>query len=58
MFDADEGAEEHCQRGNLSRLHQVAFDWLDAVLGHAMLTPHSAGPQQPALPLERAEMHH
>jgi hypothetical protein len=25
------GAEEHCQIGNLSRMHQVAFDWLDEV---------------------------
>jgi pimeloyl-ACP methyl ester carboxylesterase len=31
MFNADDGAEEHCQIGNLSRMHQVAFDWLDEV---------------------------
>ncbi len=29
VFNADDGAEEHCQIGNLSRMHQVAFDWLD-----------------------------
>lgn len=31
VFNADDGAEEHCQIGNLSRMHQVAFDWLDEV---------------------------
>lgn len=35
IFNADEGAEEHCQLGNLSLLHQVAFDWLDHVFGQA-----------------------
>jgi dienelactone hydrolase len=28
----DQGAEMHCQRGNSSLLHQVAFDWLDEIL--------------------------
>ena len=35
MFNADEGAEEHCQVGNLSLMHQVAFDWLDDVFDFA-----------------------
>jgi len=32
LFPAAEGGGEHCQVGALSRLHQVVFDWLDAVL--------------------------
>ena len=28
----DQGAEMHCQRGNSSLLHQIAFDWLDEIL--------------------------
>lgn len=35
MFTADDGAEEHCQMGNLGLLHQVAFDWLDDVFANA-----------------------
>lgn len=31
VFTTEEGAEEHCQMGNLTLLHQVAFDWLDEV---------------------------
>jgi dienelactone hydrolase len=31
IFTAEEGAEEHCQEGNHSLFHQVAFDWLDEV---------------------------
>jgi pimeloyl-ACP methyl ester carboxylesterase len=30
----DEGAEMHCQRGNSSLLHQLAFDWLDEILSN------------------------
>ena len=30
VFTVEEGAEEHCQLGNM--LHQVLFDWLDATL--------------------------
>ncbi len=29
VFTVDEGAEEHCQMGNMTLLHQVLFDWLD-----------------------------
>jgi pimeloyl-ACP methyl ester carboxylesterase len=32
VFDADWGAESHCQVGNLQRFAQVAFDWLAEVL--------------------------
>ncbi len=32
MFTQEEGAEEHCQIGNLALLHQVLFDWLDETL--------------------------
>jgi pimeloyl-ACP methyl ester carboxylesterase len=32
IFETEEGAEDHNQIDNLSRLHQVAFDWLDEVL--------------------------
>lgn len=32
VFTAEEGAEEHCQMGNLTLLHQVLFDWLDETL--------------------------
>jgi len=28
----DQGTEMHCQRGNSSLLHQIAFDWLDEIL--------------------------
>lgn len=31
IFNASDGAEEHCEIGNLSRMHQVAFDRLDEV---------------------------
>ena len=32
VFTEEEGAEEHCQIGNLALLHQVLFDWLDETL--------------------------
>ena len=32
VFTEEEGAEEHCQVGNLTLLHQVLFDWLDETL--------------------------
>jgi pimeloyl-ACP methyl ester carboxylesterase len=32
VFTVEEGAEEHCQIGNMTLLHQVLFDWLDATL--------------------------
>ena len=32
VFTEEEGAEEHCQFGNLALLHQVLFDWLDKTL--------------------------
>ncbi|KMO71296.1 alpha/beta hydrolase family protein [Mycolicibacterium chlorophenolicum] len=32
VFTEEEGAEEHCQFGNLTLLHQVLFDWLDETL--------------------------
>lgn len=32
IFTAKEGAEEHCQMGNISLFHQAAFDWLDESL--------------------------
>ena len=32
VFTQEEGAEEHCQMGNLTLLHQVLFDWLDETL--------------------------
>ena len=32
IFTEEEGAEEHCQFGNLALLHQVLFDWLDETL--------------------------
>lgn len=31
VFTAEEGAEEHCQMGNFTLMHQVTFDWLDEV---------------------------
>jgi len=35
IFTVEEGAEEHCQMGNMSLLHQVLFDWLDATISAA-----------------------
>lgn len=32
IFTKEEGAEEHCQVGNMTLLHQVCFDWLDEKL--------------------------
>jgi dipeptidyl aminopeptidase/acylaminoacyl peptidase len=32
VFTEEEGAEEHCQIGNMALLHQVLFDWLDETL--------------------------
>ena len=32
VFREEEGAEEHCQVGNMTLLHQVLFDWLDKTL--------------------------
>ena len=32
VFTDEDGAEEHCQIGNMSLLHQVLFDWLDKTL--------------------------
>ena len=32
VFTEEEGAEEHCQIGNITLLHQVLFDWLDKTL--------------------------
>ena len=32
VFTEEEGAEEHCQIGNMTILHQVLFDWLDETL--------------------------
>ncbi len=32
VFTEEEGAEEHCQMGNITLLHQVLFDWLDDTL--------------------------
>ena len=32
VFTQEEGAEEHCQMGNLALMHQVLFDWLDETL--------------------------
>src|SRR5581483_3953606 len=32
IFTEEEGAEEHCQFGNMALLHQVLFDWLDETL--------------------------
>ncbi len=32
VFTEEEGAEEHCQIGNMTLLHQVLFDWLDTTL--------------------------
>ena len=32
VFTEEEGAEEHCQVGNMVLLHQVLFDWLDETL--------------------------
>ena len=32
VFTEEEGAEEHCQLGNIGLLHQVLFDWLDETL--------------------------
>ncbi|MEO6061148.1 MAG: alpha/beta fold hydrolase [Thermoflexales bacterium] len=32
VFTEEEGAEEHCQIGNMTLLHQVLFDWLDETL--------------------------
>lgn len=32
VFTEEEGAEEHCQMGNLTLLHQELFDWLDETL--------------------------
>ena len=32
VFTEEEGAEEHCQFGNMALLHQVLFDWLDETL--------------------------
>jgi len=35
LFPEAEGGGEHCQAGAVSTLHQVIFDWLDAVLAQA-----------------------
>jgi dienelactone hydrolase len=35
VFTEEEGAAEHCQIGNMTLLHQVAFDWLGEVFGNA-----------------------
>jgi dipeptidyl aminopeptidase/acylaminoacyl peptidase len=32
VFTQEEGAEEHCQIGNMALMHQVLFDWLDETL--------------------------
>ncbi len=32
VFTEEEGAEAHCQFGNLALMHQVLFDWLDETL--------------------------
>lgn len=32
VFTEEEGAEKHCQFGNIALLHQVMFDWLDETL--------------------------
>ena len=32
VFTQEEGADEHCQIGNLALLHQALFDWLDETL--------------------------
>lgn len=32
-FTTDEGAENHCQTGALSYLHEVVFNWLDKTMG-------------------------
>ena len=31
LITEGQGVEMHCQRGNSSLLHQIAFDWLDEV---------------------------
>jgi hypothetical protein len=31
-FSSEDGAENHCQSGALSYLHEVVFNWLDDVL--------------------------
>jgi hypothetical protein len=36
-FSVEEGAEEHCQVGAMSRFHQRVFDWLDEAI--AVPTP-------------------
>jgi dipeptidyl aminopeptidase/acylaminoacyl peptidase len=35
IFTQEEGAEEHCQLGNLTLLHEVLFDWLDDTFAQA-----------------------
>ncbi len=35
VFTEEEGAEEHCQFGNMTLLHQELFDWLDETLSQA-----------------------
>ena len=37
VFTEEEGAEEHCQIGNMALLHQVLFDWLDQKLGRSQV---------------------
>ena len=32
VFTEEEGAEEHCQFGNMALLHRLLFDWLDETL--------------------------
>jgi alpha-beta hydrolase superfamily lysophospholipase len=49
VFTTAEGAEEHCQIGNLTLLHQVAFDWLDEVFAVKQPAPRLAV-DQVALP--------
>lgn len=38
IFTVEEGAEEHCQMGNMTLVHQVLFDWLDATLSPCVAT--------------------
>lgn len=33
IFNPDEDGAEHCQTGNISLMHQVAFDWLEQLFG-------------------------
>ncbi|MGA2929034.1 MAG: hypothetical protein ABSG43_24205, partial [Solirubrobacteraceae bacterium] len=47
LFPTAEGGGGHCQAGATSNLHQVIFDWLDALLA-SVATSTEDGSHRPA----------